>query len=149
MVRNLNESTTSLLPNIISFLAWAKWLHSTKMWRTVRIHWQCSHWGGGSFFKMYEWVKCVWPLWVRHNNFILPAPPVGGLPISQDRLDRMKLVYNCTIPIFWLSGKNILVGVMFKISVLIKPASKEGGSLLFNDTLNTFYLQLYGVRHNI
>ena len=22
------------------------------------------------------------------DNFILPAPPVGGLPISQDRLDR-------------------------------------------------------------
>ena len=26
------------------------------------------------------------------DNFILPAPPVGGLPISQDWLDRMKLV---------------------------------------------------------
>ena len=26
------------------------------------------------------------------DNFILPALPVGGLPISQDRLDRMKLV---------------------------------------------------------
>ena len=38
---NLNDSTISLLPNI-SFLSWAKWLHSTKMWRTVRIHWQCS-----------------------------------------------------------------------------------------------------------
>ena len=48
---NLNDSTTSLLPNI-SFLSWAKWLHSTKMWRTVRLHWQCSHTGGGSFFRI-------------------------------------------------------------------------------------------------
>ena len=33
---HLNDSTTSLLPNI-SFLSQAKWLHPTKMWRTVRI----------------------------------------------------------------------------------------------------------------
>ena len=33
----------------------------------------------------------------------LPAPPVGGLPISQDWLDRMKLV-----PIILPSGKDIL-----------------------------------------
>ena len=39
----------------------SKWLHSTKMWRTARIHRQCSHWGGGSFFKMYECVRWVWP----------------------------------------------------------------------------------------
>ena len=30
------------------------------------------------------------------DYFILPAPPVGGLPISQDWLDRMKLVCNRT-----------------------------------------------------
>ena len=34
-------------------LYWAKWLHSTKMWQTIRIHWECSHWGGGSF--IYIW----------------------------------------------------------------------------------------------
>ena len=26
---------------------------------------------------------------------------------------------------------------------------KEKGNVLFNDTLNTFYLQLYGVRHMV
>ena len=39
-----------------------KWFHSTKMWRTVRIHCHCSHWGAGSFFMMYEcirWVNCA------------------------------------------------------------------------------------------
>ena len=56
----------------------ARWLQSTKMWRTVRVHWQCSHWGGGSFFRIYEWVKYAWPMWARQDNFILPAPPVGG-----------------------------------------------------------------------
>ena len=33
------------------------------------------------------------------DNFILPAPPVGGLPISQDWLDRMKFVRKRIIPI--------------------------------------------------
>ena len=43
-----------------------------------------------------------------HDNFVLPAPPVGGLPISQDWLDRMKLVRNRTTPnpIILPSGKN-------------------------------------------
>ena len=40
------------------------------------------------------------------DNFILPAPPVGGLPISQDWLDRMKLVYNRSVPIILPSGKS-------------------------------------------
>ena len=46
------------------------------------------------------------------DNFILLAQPVGGLPISQDWLDRMKLVWDRTIPIILPSGKNILVDVM-------------------------------------
>ena len=45
---NLNDSITFLLQNI-SFLSRAKWLHSTKMWRTVRIHWQ----------KL--WIIPLWP----------------------------------------------------------------------------------------
>ena len=49
------------------------------------------------------------------DNFIIPAQPVGGLPISQDWLGRMKLVRNSTIPIILPSGKNILVDTMFKI----------------------------------
>ena len=51
------------------------------------------------------------------DNFILPAPPVGGLPISQDWLDRMKLVRKRTIPITLPSGKNILADATFKISI--------------------------------
>ena len=42
------------------------------------------------------------------DNFILPAPPVGGLPISQDWLDGMKLVQDRTVPIILSSGKDIL-----------------------------------------
>ena len=49
--------------------------------------------------------------------FILPAPPVRGLPISQDWLDRMKLVRDRTTPITLPSGKNILVNMQFKISI--------------------------------
>ena len=49
--------------------------------------------------------------------FILPALPVGRLPISQDQLDRLKLVHNCTTPILLPSGKNILADMMFINSI--------------------------------
>ena len=60
-----------------------------------------------------EYVQCS----TTQDNFILPDLPVGRLPISLDRLDRMKLVRNCTIPIILPSGKNILVNMVFKISI--------------------------------
>ena len=47
-----------------------------------------------------------------YDHSILPAPPVGGLPISQDWLDRMKLVHDRIVPIILPSGKNILVYTM-------------------------------------
>ena len=34
-------------------------------------------------------------------------------------------------------------------TVLAREGRKEGRKCLFNDTLNTFYLQLYGVGHNV
>ena len=95
----------------ISFLFSAKWLDSTKIRRTIRIHWQCSHWDGGCMNASDEYDLCCH----QQDNVILPAPPVGGLPISQDWLDRMKCVRNSTIPIILPSGKNILVDTMFKI----------------------------------
>ena len=42
------------------------------------------------------------------RHFILPAPSVGGLPISQDWLDRMKLARNRTIPITLPIRKNTI-----------------------------------------
>ena len=51
------------------------------------------------------------------DNFFLPALRVGGLPISQERLDRMKLVRDDTVPIILPSGKNILVNMVYEISV--------------------------------
>ena len=60
---------------------------------------------------------CMTDVGTTQDNFILPAPPVGGLPTSQDRLDKMKLVYDCTIPVILPSGKNILVNMLFKISI--------------------------------
>ena len=46
---------------------------------------------------------CMTDAATTQDNFIVPAPPVGGLPISQEWLDRMKLV-----PIILPSGKDIL-----------------------------------------
>ena len=51
------------------------------------------------------------------DNFILPAPPVGGLPISQDWIDRKKLVRDRTIPIILPNGNNILADIVFKIII--------------------------------
>ena len=45
---------------------------------------------------------------------ILLALPVGQ-PISQDWLDRLNLVCDCTIPITLPSGKNILVNLVLII----------------------------------
>ena len=52
---------------------------------------------------------CMTDAGTTQDNFILPTPPVGGLPISQDWLDRMKLVYDSAVPIVLPSGKDILV----------------------------------------
>ena len=48
------------------------------------------------------------------DNFILPAPPVGGLSISQDRLDKIKRVF-ARAPFQSSSEKVILVRMMFRI----------------------------------
>ena len=72
------------------------------------------------------------------DNFILPAPPVEGLPISQDWLDRWKS-HN------WQQNK--LGGCAFHSQSVVER--KEEGNVLFNDAFNTFYLRLYGVRHMV
>ena len=51
---------------------------------------------------------CMIDAGTTQDNFILPSPHVGGLPSSQDWLDRMKLVRKCTVPIILPSGKDIL-----------------------------------------
>ena len=54
-------------------------------------------------------------VYMTQDNFILPASPVGGLPIFHDRLDRMKLVRDRTTPVILSSEKNILADKVFKI----------------------------------
>ena len=58
---------------------------------------------------------CMTDAGTTQDNFIPPALPVGGLPLSQDWLYRMKLVHDRTdiLP----SGKDILADYIFKISV--------------------------------
>ena len=46
---------------------------------------------------------------------ICPEPPVEGLPISQDRLDGMKLVRNRSRPLNLPSGKDILADRISKM----------------------------------
>ena len=52
-----------------------------------------------------------------YDHSILPAPPVGGLPISLDWPDRTKLVRDRTIPIILPSGNNILANRMLKLII--------------------------------
>ena len=42
----------------------------------------------------------------------------------------------------------VLMPVMIQTSERKKEGKKEG-NVLFNDVLNTFYLQLYGIRHMV
>ena len=60
------------------------------------------------------------------DNFILPVQPVGGLPLSQDWLDSTTVTFT-----------------------FHKQEGRKKGNVLFNDTLNTFYLRLYGVGHMV
>ena len=60
---------------------------------------------------------CMTDAGTTQDYFILPAPPVGRLPISQDWLDRMKLVRDRTIPVILPNGKDILVDTIFKIII--------------------------------
>ena len=39
---------------------------------------------------------------------------------------------------------NVAVGIFHQFAMIMV---KEEGNVLFNDTLNTFYLRLYGFRH--
>ena len=48
------------------------------------------------------------------DNFILPARPVGGLPISQDWSDRIKLVRNSTV----MLGSNLVAESVISIVTL-------------------------------
>ena len=43
--------------------------------------------------------------------------------------------------IFELSSVNLSFGIFW--------LERKEGNVLFNDTLNTFYLQLYGIRHMV
>ena len=99
----------------LSFFS-AKWLHSTKIWWTVRKHWQCSHRGGRSFFGMYEWVRydrCRHDIRQLHPSSTacsrtanLPGPAWQNEACLQRN-----------IPIIVPRGKNILVNIVFKISI--------------------------------
>ena len=57
-------------------------------------------------------IVCITKVNTTQDNVIRLAPPVNGLSIFQDWLDRMKLVSNINVA----SGKNMLAD-MFKISI--------------------------------
>ena len=56
---------------------------------------------------------------LTQDNFIIPVPPVGGLPISQYRLDRMNIVRDCTISI--ISPVIFTLGLMKRWTLLPSP----------------------------
>ena len=64
----------------------------------------------------YEKIMIFLQPWTQ-DNFILPAMPIRGMPMSKDRVERMKLVHNLTITVILPSRNNILADMMFKISV--------------------------------
>ena len=98
---NLNDSTTSLLPNIyISFLEQNDY--------TPPKCGELSEYTDSAHTEVDDLSSRYMNGSDAYDNFILPAPPVGELPISQDWLDRVKLVRNRTIPIILLCGLLLL-----------------------------------------
>ena len=67
---------------------------------------------------------CMTDAGTTQDYFILSAPPVGGLPISHDWLDRMKLVYDRTVPIILPSVKDIY---MLRAAMYKSLASEDSG----------------------
>ena len=87
------------------------------MWWTVRIHWQCSHWGGGSFFKIYEWVRWVWPMRARHKTIS---------PVNEDpKIWSLKGTNVVTSSILQMKYNNVNNGVC---KLCHKYAQLEGGT---------------------
>ena len=91
---------------------------------------------------------------MTQDNFIFPIMPIGGLPISQERFDRMKFVRVHTIPIVLPSGKNILVNMVFKISVVYTnlvtwPVQSRLGSRVCLFIAPNANMAGYSTKHNI
>ena len=58
------------------------------------------------------------------------------------------IVLSCLIKLFFLN--IVCFNLLLKVNGCVFCYQKEGRrNILFNDTLNTFYLQLYGVRHMV
>ena len=113
---NLNDSTTSLLPNISSYSSTMIALHqnvsnSQNTLTLLRLRWRIFP------QDVCTGQMCMADAGTTHETFILPAPPVGGLPFSQDWLDRITLIRDRTIPITLPSGKNILAEAIFKFII--------------------------------
>ena len=68
---------------------------------------------------------CMTDAGTTHDNFILPALPAEGMPISQDRLVRIKPVRDRTIPIILPRGENIMANFVFKIIIGYTNLSKR------------------------
>ena len=49
------------------------------------------------------------------------------------------------LPCFGLFGVMLHVVILF----IMPSSSRKEGNVLFNNTLNTFYLRLYGIRHMV
>ena len=123
---NLNDSTTPSSKYIFSYLSKMIALHQNVANCQNTLRWR--------IFPQDVWMgqMCMTDAGTPQDYFILPAPPVGGLPISQDWLDRMKLVRNCSIPIILGSGKNILADTMFK-TLLGTPTLEPVNSIAESD----------------
>ena len=107
-------------------LVWAKWLHSTKMWRTVRTHWQRSHRGGGSLFKRE-----------RDVAQSIACPPlkrsvVGSILLSGPSCSLGYFPFQPVVHNWFIKGRGMYCSVYGKVHIkdpllLIEKSSLCGG----------------------
>ena len=89
-----NDSITPSFPNTSSVTG-CRWWDLTKMWHTVSIHQQCSHWGGCPNKICTK--NIMTNIGAIEDNIFPPWQSIGELPISNDWLRRTKLGQECQV----------------------------------------------------
>ena len=101
---------------------------------------------------MTEYPFCVVEL-ARLDNDLLQKPGITG-PLSNDYVFQIAQVHRVHREYFFLKNKqtdraSVLTTILITYTShrLLLLVLVPEGTILFNETLNTFYLWLYGIRH--
>ena len=110
---NWNDSNTSSFPNTSSPIV-CRWGHLNKMWCTVSIHHSAHTEASQNKTMCHEYMTNTG---TTEDNVVPSWPSIGGLPLSQDRLYRARLVCSCIVPFIQPVWHDVFVNVKFKVCI--------------------------------